>query len=230
MKNKNKAARAINTALGSIVLIMVILCSPLFGYARGFTPKDQRGAKPGAADATNTSPTWYVPAEETPRPTAPPTPTPVVLPTAPPTPVPTPVPQYKPQTTPQPVVQQPVYNNWQPEPQYQPEPEYVEPEYVSGQAEEEQQAAEQQQSDTGGQITDTGNGGVIQGSDGDLVINLPYGGGGQSTAVSVVMPEAGETGGGETGGGDLGGGETGGGGEIVTQPSQDSNEAEPLAF
>ncbi len=222
MKNKNRAAKAVNTALGLILLAMVILCSPLFGYARGFSPKDQRGVTSVSADTTRTSPSWPALTEATPRPTAPPTPTPVVLPTAPPTPEPTPVPQHTPQ--PQPVVQQPVYNNWQPEQQYQPEPVYVEPEYEDWQPEEEQQpAAEQQQIEAGGQIVDTGNGGVIQGSDGDLVINLPYSGGGQSTAVSVVMPEVVES-----GGGDLGGGDAGGGGEVVTQPSQDVSEAMPL--
>ncbi len=228
MKHKNRAVKTVNIALGLILLVMVILCSPLFGYARGFSPEDQRGAAPVSADTTRTSPSWSVPVEATPRPTAPPTPTPVVLPTAPPTPEPTPVPQRTPQPQPvvqQPAVQQPVYNNWQPEQQYQPEPDYVEPGYENVQPEEEQQSAdEQQQFDGVGQITDTGNGGVIQGSDGDLVINLPYGGG-QSTAVSVAISEVGET-----GGGDLGGETGGGGGEVVWQPSQDSNEAEPLAF
>ncbi len=225
MKNKNKGVRTVNIALGLIVLVAVLLCSPLFGYARGIAPKDQREPAPASADAMRTSPAWSAPAEATPRPTPPPTPTPVVLPTAPPTPVPTPVSQRTPQpVVQQPVVQQPVYNNWQEE-QYQPEPDY-EPEPEDWQPEE-PAAEEQQQSDTGGQIIDTGSGGVIQDADADLVINLPVSGSDQSTAITVVTPVVDNTG--VVGDTDTGGME-GGGGEVNWQPSQDGNEAEPLLW
>ena len=220
MKKKNKAAKTVNTALGLIILVMVILCSPLFGYARGIAPKERRVTTNISGETTETSPVWLAAAETTPRPTAPPTPTPVVLPTAPPTPVPTPVPQHTPQPVVQrPAVQQPAYDDWQPEQQYQPEPDYVEPE-PEEQEPETQYDDVQPQNDTGGQIITDDGSSVIQNENADLVINLPSSEAEQSSAISVTFPDTGA--GGDTGdsGGDI----------VFTQPSQDSNEAEPLPF
>ena len=119
MEKKNKAAKAINTALGLIVIVAVILFSPLFGYARGFSTPEQRQA--AAQPSADTMPLSYS-APSTPaipRPTMAPTPTPVVLPTAPPTPDPTPTPTPRPVAVQQPVQQQPVQQvqpqNWTPE-------------------------------------------------------------------------------------------------------------------
>ena len=53
MEKKNKAAKAINTALGLIVIVAVIIFSPLFGYGRGFASPEQRAA---AAAPSITSP------------------------------------------------------------------------------------------------------------------------------------------------------------------------------
>lgn len=100
MKKKNKAARIVNKALGLLILLAVILCSPLFGYGLGFASREQRMAAAEAPTPMVGNDTAIPSA--TPRPTPKPTPTPVVLPTAPPTPVPTPPPTPKP--TPQPVV------------------------------------------------------------------------------------------------------------------------------
>ena len=44
MNKKNRAARAVNAALGIIVILAVVLLSPLFGYARGFSSPEQRAA------------------------------------------------------------------------------------------------------------------------------------------------------------------------------------------
>ena len=78
MKRKNKAAKTVNTALGLIVIIAVILFSPIFGYARGFAVPEQQQAAPAAAYESS-APGYGSPAA-TPRPTAQPTPTPVVPP------------------------------------------------------------------------------------------------------------------------------------------------------
>ena len=95
MSRKNKAARAVNVALGLIVIMAVIRASPLFGYGRGFSTPEQREA--AAAQAEAPSEIYRVqPSASTPRPTPKPTPTPVVLPSAPPTPEPTPQPVYTP--------------------------------------------------------------------------------------------------------------------------------------
>ena len=74
MKRKNKAAKTVNTALGLIVIIAVILFSPIFGYARGFAVPEQQQAAPAAAYESS-APSYGSPAA-TPRPTAQPTPTP----------------------------------------------------------------------------------------------------------------------------------------------------------
>ena len=99
MKQKQKAAKSVNIALGLIVIVAVIIFSPLFGYGRGFASPEQRAAAAAPAVQATSEP---LPAAATPRPTPPPTPTPVVLPSAPPAPQPTPV------ATPRPVVPQPV--------------------------------------------------------------------------------------------------------------------------
>ena len=213
MKRKNKAARTINTALGFIVIITVILFSPLFGYARGFASKEQREAAASAQSVVSAPSVWTA-AAATPRPTAPPMPTPVVLPTAPPTPEPTPVPQRAPQYVQQPAaVQQPVYSTWTQDEYQAPEEEYAE--QWSEQESEQEDAGisvseEQQQDDTGGEITIGDGGAAVQGDDADLVINIPGFGDGQSDAISIAI----------SGGDDVG----------VQQPIQDKGEGEPFSI
>ena len=126
MDGKKKAAKLINTALGLIVILAVILASPLFGYGLGIATAEQRRA---AAEAVAEEEHYqYQNPNATPRPTPQPTPTPVVLPSAPPTPEPTP----EPTPRPKPVVNsQPVQQNWQHE-------EYLEEEYTG----EEEESAE----------------------------------------------------------------------------------------
>ena len=87
MERKNKAAKAVNIALGLIVILAVVLASPLFGFGRGIASREQRmaAASPVSAGA-QTGETAQPNVSATPRPTAQPTPTPVVLPTAPPAP------------------------------------------------------------------------------------------------------------------------------------------------
>ena len=118
MDGKKKAAKLINTALGLIVILAVILASPLFGYGLGIATAEQRRA---AAEAVAEEEYYqYQNPNATPRPTPQPTPTPVVLPSAPPTPEPTP----EPTPRPKPVVNsQPVQQNWQQE-------AYLEEEYT----------------------------------------------------------------------------------------------------
>lgn len=129
MKKKNKASKLISTALGLIVILAVILCSPLFGYGRGLAPKEQREAAAAAEPGFSTG---YVAAPQaaaaaTPRPTAQPTPAPVVLPSAPPVPDPTPEPT-RPPTRPVAVQQaaQPAQQQWIPEEAAEGEEEYDE--------------------------------------------------------------------------------------------------------
>lgn len=101
MNKKNKAARAVNAALGLIVILAVIVMSPLFGYARGFASPEQRMAAAEAESQTEVRLTLPTTAA-TPRPTPEPTPTPVVLPSAPPISQPTAAPTPKPVYTPAP--------------------------------------------------------------------------------------------------------------------------------
>lgn len=126
MNRKDRAARAVNFALGMIVILAVVASSPLFGYARGFTTPEQRAASAEAEAETEV--VLIRPAAATPRPTPKPTPTPVILPSAPPTPEPTEPPVYQPVHTPAPQAQQytaPVQQQaWTPE--EIPEEEYEE--------------------------------------------------------------------------------------------------------
>lgn len=157
MDKKNKAAKAINTALGLIVIFAVILASPLFGYARGFASAEQRQASMTQADTPVENTQSRIAA--TPRPTPLPTPTPVVLPSAPPTPDPTPVPTPAPirftdvqqttQTVQQPVqqtAQQPAQQTWQ------------QPEWDGGGIEEDAGAADAGNEDYGDEYLDSGLG------------------------------------------------------------------------
>jgi hypothetical protein len=132
MNKKNKASKLISTAMGLIVILAVILCSPLFGYGRGLAPKEQREAAAAAEPGFSTG---YVAAPQaaasaTPRPTAQPTPAPVVLPSAPPVPDPTPEPTRppsRPAAAQQPVQQAaPAQQEWIPEEAAEGEGEYGE--------------------------------------------------------------------------------------------------------
>lgn len=186
MEKKNKAAKAVNTALGLIVIVAVILCSPLFGYARGFASPEQRQAS--AVQSVAGTELSYSPAHAaaTPRPTAMPTPTPVVLPSAPPAPSPTPVPTPKPVAVPQPV-QQPVQQAAQPVQQqaqqaWQPEEYWGVEDYSEGYDEDAgaadagyDGAAEEQQSYAG--LGEQVQNGMIATGSADIVINADMGGG-----------------------------------------------------
>jgi len=169
MERKNKAAKAVNIALGLIVILAVVLASPLFGFGRGIASREQRmaAASPVSAGAqTGETAQPNVPA--TPRPTAQPTPTPVVLPTAPPAPDPTPVPTRRPAAQApvvQQQVQQPVQQAWPQEQDWQEEEEYVEPE-------EEDSAAEEGESYGGEELGSQAQDGVIETGSADLVIQI----------------------------------------------------------
>ena len=165
MKRKNRAARAVNAALGIIVILAVVLLSPLFGYARGFSSPEQR-----AADTVRQTPQPVVQAAAaTPRPTPKPTPTPVVLPSAPPTPEPTPQPVHTP-TPPaqnQQTNQQTVQQQWTPV-QNQEYEEYADEDY--GDYEEDGGEDWSTQEDTGGTATENDSGTqIIQNDNFDLV-------------------------------------------------------------
>ena len=175
MEKKNKAAKLINTALGLMLIIVVILFSPLFGFAGGITSPEQRqstsmpmsGAEPQSAALT--------PVGATPRPTAMPTPTPVVLPSAPPAPSPTPVPTPRPVAVPQPVQQaaQPQQNiqqqTWQPE-------EWTGEEGYEEEGGEEAEAAPAEPQSYEG-LGEQAEGGVIATENADIVFNNDMGGG-----------------------------------------------------
>lgn len=162
MKKKNKAARIVNKALGLLILLAVILCSPLFGYGLGFASREQRMT--GAETPTPVVGSDTAIPSATPRPTPKPTPTPVVLPTAPPTPVPTPPPTPKP--TPQPVVnaqpaQQAAGQAWE-----QPEGNW---EGEEAPAEQSENFAESAMAQGGDEIGSTITDGVIAAGGADLV-------------------------------------------------------------
>lgn len=196
MKRKNKAARAVNTALGLIVILAVILCSPLFGYARGFAAPGQREAAPAPVSESGVQ--SYQSAAATPRPTAQPTPTPVVLPSAPPAPSPTPVPTPRPAAVQQPVQQvqqpqqqaaQPQQNTqqvWQEEYYWEGEEGYVEEE--GGEYVEETPAESYNYEGLGEQAEN----GVIATENADIVINTDMGGstGYQEPAVQPAVDYA----------------------------------------
>ena len=175
MKKKNKAAKAVNTALGLIVIFAVILCSPLFGYARGFAAPGQQQASAVQSDTGTEQTLGAVRAAATPRPTAQPTPTPVVLPSAPPAPSPTPVPTPKPVPVQQPVQQaaQPVQQaqqTWQEEAWWEGEEGYEEEggeEYVETPPESYDYEGLGEQAENG----------VIATENADIVINADMGGG-----------------------------------------------------
>lgn len=175
MKRKNKAAKAVNTALGLIVIVAVILCSPLFGYARGFATAEQRQAAPVPTDVGSVQ--SYAGAAVTPRPTAQPTPTPVVLPSAPPAPSPTPTPTPKPVAVQQPVqqpqqqaVQQPVQQQtWQEEYYWEGEEGYEE---EDGGEYEETPAESYNYEGLGEQVEN----GMISTGNADIVFNTDMGG------------------------------------------------------
>lgn len=164
MKRKNRAARAVNAALGVIVILAVVLMSPLFGYARGFADPEQREAYAVQQTAQPVIQT----AAETPRPTPAPTPTPVVLPSAPPTPEPTP----QPLRTPAPPVQtqQPnpqAQQQWAPV-QNQEYEEYAEEDYGDYEADGGEDWSAQE--DTGGTPTESESGTqIIENNNFDLV-------------------------------------------------------------
>lgn len=164
MKRKNRAARAVNAALGVIVILAVVLMSPLFGYARGFADPEQREADTVQQTAQPVIQT----AAETPRPTPAPTPTPVVLPSAPPTPEPTP----QPLRTPAPPVQtqQPnpqAQQQWAPV-QNQEYEEYAEEDYGDYEADGGEDWSAQE--DTGGTPTENESGTqIIENNNFDLV-------------------------------------------------------------
>ena len=171
MEKKNRAAKLINVALGLILIVTVILFSPVFGFAGGFSSPEQRqstGAEPQSAVPQ--------PVAATPRPTAVPTPTPVVLPSAPPAPSPTPVPTPKPVAVQQPVqqaaqpVQQAQPQTWQPE-EWQGEEGYEGYE-EDGEAEA---VPEEPQSYEG--LGEQAENGVIATENADIVINTDMGGG-----------------------------------------------------
>ena len=178
MSRKNKAARAVNVALGLIVILAVILASPLFGYGRGFSTPEQREA--AAAAEAETGGYSILPAAATPRPTPKPTPTPVILPSAPPTPEPTPVPV----RTPAPQVQQyapPAQQAWAPQPA--PQEEYTEEEEYVEEENPQSAAGQMQWNDTGGEITENESGGQYIGNDNfDLIFSDQSG---TSTAQTV---------------------------------------------
>ena len=173
MEKKNKAAKAINTALGLIVIVAVILLSPLFGYARGFAGAGQQHAP---SQNTGDSAQSYAAAgiAATPRPTAQPTPTPVVLPSAPPAPSPTPVPTPKPVPVQQPVQQvvqqQNAQPTWQEEYYWEGEEGYVEEE---GGESAETPAESYNYEGLGEQVEN----GMISTGSADIVFNTDMGGG-----------------------------------------------------
>ena len=105
MEKKNRAAKLINVALGLILIVTVILFSPVFGFAGGFSSPEQRQSTSMPMSGAEPQSAVPQPVAATPRPTAMPTPTPVVLPSAPPAPSPTPVPTPKPVAVQQPVQQ-----------------------------------------------------------------------------------------------------------------------------
>ena len=200
MEKKNKAARAVNTALGLIVIISVILFSPLFGYARGFSTAEQRQPAAANQDDYMLSPTGIVQnAAATPRPTPQPTPTPVVLPSAPPAPDPTPVP------TPRPVaVQQPVPQPVQPVQQQEPQQAWTPETYWEGEGDGYGYDADAGAADAGYEqepsepvvyegLGEGAENGVISTESADIVINADMGGGeadmgGGEAAVDYSVP------------------------------------------
>lgn len=176
MEKKNKAAKAVNTALGLIIIIAVILFSPLFGFAMGVATPEQRAASTVPAQAQLSAP---VPeAAATPRPTPQPTPTPVVLPSAPPAPDPTPVPTPRPVAVQQPVQQaapqqaaQSAPQSWVPEEYWEGEESYEE----EGGGEEAAEAPAESYNYEG--LGEQAENGVIATGSADIVFNTDMGGG-----------------------------------------------------
>ncbi len=169
MNRKNKAARAVNIALGLIVILAVVLMSPLFGFARGFSTPEQRAADAAAAEQV-VLPRIQA-AAATPRPTPPPTPTPVVLPSAPPTPEPTEPPVYTPAQQPNTAAYiPPAQQQWPPQQDWEgDEGEYdgeYDGEYVDPSDGEDGGDEWVQRDDTGGTINDSG---VIANDNFDLI-------------------------------------------------------------
>ena len=168
MEKKNRAAKLINVALGLILIVTVILFSPMFGFAGGFSSPEQRQSTSMPMSGAEPQSAVPQPVAATPRPTAVPTPTPVVLPSAPPAPSPTPVP------TPKPVaVQQPVQ---QAQPQtWQPEERQGEEGYEGYEEDGEAEAVpEEPQSYEG--LGEQAENGVIATENADIVINTDMGG------------------------------------------------------
>jgi len=177
MEKKNRAAKLINVALGLILIVTVILFSPVFGFAGGFSSPEQRQAT--SMPMSGAEPQSVLPQSvgATPRPTAMPTPTPVVLPSAPPAPSPTPMPTPKPVAAVQPVQQaaQPVQQAAQPQ-SWQPEEWEGEEGYEGYEGDGEAEAApEEPQSYEG--LGEQAENGVITTENADIVINTDVGGG-----------------------------------------------------
>ena len=183
MDRKRKAVKIINTALGLIIILAVILASPLFGFGLGLTTAEQRRA---AAEATPTEPySRYTNAAATPRPTLAPTPTPVVLPSAPPTPDPTPEPTPRPAAArPAQTVTQPVQQTWQ---QEEPQEEEYEEE-----AQGEETDVTQEQPDYAGigeHAVENGSGELlVETENADIVIQTGDNGG-ENSYVPEPVPE-----------------------------------------
>jgi hypothetical protein len=187
MKKKRKAAKAVNTALGLIVILAVILSSPLFGYGRGFASKAEREASaqmPASVQTTDLFPN----AAATPRPTPKPTPTPVVLPSAPPLPDPTPEPTPQPAARPA-AVQQNVQTNWNPDIYAQPEELYGEGDGDEG-GEEASGGESYDMGTVGGQIIRTEDGStMIENENVDLVIQTGVENTGETVYVENPVSE-----------------------------------------
>ena len=182
MDRKRKAVKIINTALGLIIILAVILASPLFGFGLGLTTAEQRRA---AAEATPAVPySRYSNTAATPRPTLAPTPTPVVLPSAPPTPDPTPEPTPRPAAArPAQTVTQPVQQTW------------LQEEVPEGEEEAQNEETDntQEQPDytgLGEQPVENSSGELlVETQNADIVIQTGDGGGGESAYIPDQQQE-----------------------------------------
>ncbi len=186
MEKKNRAARLINVTLGLMLIVTVILFSPVFGFAGGFSSPEQRQSTSMPMSEAVTQSVVPQPVAATPRPTAMPTPTPVVLPSAPPAPDPTPAPTPRPVAVPQPVQQaaQPAQQAAQPQQAWQPEEWEGEEGYEEvGEAEA---APEEPQSYEG--IGEQAENGVIATDNADIVLNNDLGGDSTAPQEPVVEP------------------------------------------
>ena len=176
MEKKNRAAKLINVALGLILIVTVILFSPVFGFAGGFSSPEQRQSTSMPMSGAAPQSAVQAPVGATPRPTAMPTPTPVVLPSAPPAPSPTPVPTPKPVAVQQPVqqaaqpVQQAQTQSWQPE-------EWAGEEGYEGYEEDGEAEAAPQEPQSYEGLGEQAENGVIATENADIVINTDMGGG-----------------------------------------------------